>query len=57
MEINRAIDLDDKLALLWVKKGDIFFRLHMTGYLECFDNAIALEPGNKLWKEMKSEYL
>ena len=57
VEINRAIDLDDKLALLWVKKGDILFRLHMTGYLECFDNAIALEPGNKLWKEMKSEYL
>ena len=57
VEINRAIDLDDKLALLWVKKGDILFYLHMTGYLECFDNAIALEPDNKLWKELKSDYL
>ena len=57
VEINRAIDLDDKSPLPWVKKGDILFCLHMTGYLECFDNAIALEPGNKLWKEMKSEYL
>ena len=57
VEINRAIDLDDKSPLPWVKKGDILFCLHMTGYLECFDNAIALEPDNKLWKEMKSDYL
>ena len=57
VEINRAIDLDDKSPLPWVKKGDILFCLHMTGYLECFDNAIALEPDNKLWKELKSDYL
>jgi tetratricopeptide (TPR) repeat protein len=57
VEINRAIDLDDKVAALWAKKGNILFSLHMTGYLECFDNAIALEPDNKLWKEAKSEYL
>ena len=55
VEINRAIDLDDKLALLWIKKGDILFQLHSTGYLECFDNAIALEPDNELWKEMRSD--
>ena len=57
VEINRAIDLDDKSPLPWIKKGDILFCLHMTGYLECFDNAIALEPDNKLWKELKSDYL
>ena len=57
VEINRAIDLDDKVAALWAKKGFLLFSLHMTGYLECFDNAIALEPDNKLWKEVKSEYL
>ena len=56
VEINRAIDLDDKNALVWVKKGDILFDLHRTGYLECFDNAIALEPDNELWKEIKSDY-
>ena len=55
VEINRAIDLDDKNALVWVKKGDILFDLHRTGYLECFDNAIALEPDNELWKEMRSD--
>ena len=38
-----------------VKKGDILFDLHRTGYLECFDNAIALEPDNELWKEMRSD--
>ena len=54
-EINRAIDVDDKNALTWVKKGDILFDLHRTGYLECFDNAIALEPDNELWKEMRSD--
>ena len=56
VEINRAIDLDDKLALLWIKKGDILFQLHSTGYLECFDNAIALEPDNELWRKIKSDY-
>ena len=54
-EINRAIDVDDKNALTWVKKGEILFGLHRTGYLECFDNAIALEPDNELWKEMRSD--
>ena len=56
VEINRAIDLDVTNALVWVKKGDILFDLHRTGYLECFDNAIALEPDNELWKEIKSDY-
>ena len=55
VEINRAIDLDVTNALVWVKKGDILFDLHRTGYLECFDNAIALEPDNELWKEMRSD--
>ena len=55
VEINRAIDLDDKVAALWAKKGFLLFSLHMTGYLECFDNAIALEPDNELWKEMRSD--
>jgi len=55
VEINRAIDLDITNALVWVKKGDILFDLHRTGYLECFDNAIALEPDNELWKEMRSD--
>ena len=55
VEINRVIDLDDKNALVWAKKGDILFDLHRTGYLECFDNAIALEPDNELWKEMRSD--
>ena len=56
VEINKAIDLNDKRAILWIKKGYILFHLHRTGYLECFDNAIALEPDNELWKEMKSNY-
>ena len=56
VEINRAIDLDVTNALIWVKKGDILFDLHRTGYLECFDNAIALEPDNELWKKIKSDY-
>ena len=55
VEINRAIDLDVTNALIWVKKGDILFDLHRTGYLECFDNAIALEPDNELWKKMRSD--
>ena len=55
VEINRALDLDVTNALVWVKKGDILFDLHRTGYLECFDNAIALEPDNELWKEMRSD--
>ena len=37
VEINRAIDLDVTNALIWVKKGEILFDLHRTGYLECFD--------------------
>ena len=56
VEINRAIDLDVTNALVWVKKGDILFDLHRTGYLECFDNAIALEPDNELWRKIKSDY-
>ncbi len=56
MEINRAIDLNDKNALNWVKKGQILLNLHRTGYLECFDNAIALEPDNELWRKIKSDY-
>ena len=55
VEINGAIDLNDKNALNWVKKGQILLNLHRTGYLECFDNAIALEPDNELWKEMRSD--
>ena len=54
-EINRAIDVDDKNALTWVKKGEILFGLHRTGYLECFDKAIALEPDRELWKELRSD--
>ena len=56
VEINRALDLDVTNALVWVKKGDILFDLHRTGYLECFDNAIALEPDNELWRKIKSDY-
>ena len=56
VEINRVIDLDNKNAFAWAKKGSILFYLHRTGYLECLDNAIALEPDNELWKEMKSNY-
>ena len=56
VEINRAIDLDNKVALAWAKKGQILFCLHRTGYLECFDNAIALEPDNELWRKIKSDY-
>jgi len=55
-EINRAIDVDDKNALTWVKKGEILFGLHRTGYLECFDNAVTLEPDNELFKKIKSQY-
>jgi len=57
VEINRVIDLDNKVALAWAKKGQILFCLHRTGYLEYFDNAIALEPDNELWKELKSDFL
>ena len=56
VEINRAIDLDVTNALIWIRKGEILFNLHRTGYLECFDNAIALEPDYELWKKIKSAY-
>ena len=56
VEINRALDLDVTNALVWVKKGDILFDLHRTGYLECFDNAVTLEPDNELFKKIKSQY-
>ena len=55
-EINRAIDVDDKNAVTWAKKGEILFGLHRTGYLECFDNAVTLEPDNELFKKIKSQY-